>query len=188
MQAALKRDFVSVEDYLADEAASRVKHEYIGGGVYAMAGATVEHNLIAINIASALRTHLKGKPCRTLISDVKLRLNINSERVFYYPNNIVGCDPRDKQKLYLQFPRILVEIASESTERLDRTEKRVAYQTIETLEEYLIVAQERTEATIFRRANNWNSEVITELAQPISIKSIGLSLPLSAVYDGISLL
>jgi len=187
MQAAVKRDFVSVEDYLAGEEASRVKHEFIGGGTYAMAGATVEHNLIAFNIASAFRSHLRGKPCRTLIADVKVRLTINREDVFYYPDVMVGCDPRDTQKLYLQYPKILVEVASESTERLDRSEKRLAYQTIETLDEYLIIAQDHVEATVFRRANNWYPEVIANRDQTILFKSIGLSLPLSAVYEGVSL-
>src|SRR3954467_4072955 len=120
MQAALSNDLISVEDYLSGEAVSAVKHEYVGGGIYAMAGASVEHNQIAFNFASALRLHLTGKPCRTFISDVKLRLEIKGEDIFYYPDVMVGCDKRDIERLYLRYPRILVEVSSESTERIDR--------------------------------------------------------------------
>ena len=98
---------------------------------------------------------------------------------------MVGCDKRDTNRLYLQYPRLLVEVASDSTERLDRGEKRLAYQTIETLEEYVIAAQDRIEATVFRRAANWNSELFTRSEQIIKLDSISLALPLSTLYDGV---
>ena len=183
--AALKRDFVSVDDYLAGEQASEIKHEYVAGAVYAMAGTTREHNQIAQNIAFAVRSHLRGKPCTVLISDVKVRLQPLGEELFYYPDVMVGCDPRDTHQLYLRYPRILVEVSSESTERLDRREKRWAYQTIETLEEYLIVAQDRLEATLFRRANRWQPEVFDCLERVVPLDSISLNLPLSSIYEGL---
>jgi Uma2 family endonuclease len=173
-----------VDEYLAGEEASDIKHEYVGGAVYAMAGATREHNRLAQNIAFALRSHLKDKPCGIFISDIKLRLKSQAEDVFYYPDVMVGCDPRDKHPLCLRYPKILVEVSSASTERLDRHEKRLAYQAIETLEEYVLVAQDRVEVTIFRRADNWNAEVFNQLHQTITLKSIALTLPLSLVYEG----
>src|SRR5256885_6204510 len=153
MQTALHHDYLSVEDYLAGEETSDVKREYVGGNAYAMAGATTEHNQIAMNIAFPLRSHLKGNSCRVFMSDVKVQIEAAGEESFYYPDVMVGCDPRDTHQFYLRFPKLLVEVSSESTERLDRGEKRLAYQTIETLEEYLIVAQDRSEATTFRRTN-----------------------------------
>src|SRR5215468_3600341 len=95
MQTALSRDYVSVEDYLAGEDASAVKHEYIDGSVYAMAGATKEHNLISLNIAVALRSHLRGGPCRVFMADVKAQIETAGRDTFYYPDIIVGCDSRD---------------------------------------------------------------------------------------------
>src|SRR6266446_4816259 len=135
MQAALSQDFLSVEDYLSGEEGGEIKHEYIAGAVYAMAGATSDHNLIAGNIYAAFRSGLHGGRCRAFILDLKVRLKIAQDDVFYYPDVMVGCDPRETHKLYLSFPKLLVEVSSESTERLDRREKKLAYQTIETLEE-----------------------------------------------------
>src|ERR1051326_2402053 len=161
MQTALNRDYISVEDYLAGEEMSQLKHEYSAGVVYAMAGATREHNRIAGNVYSAFGQRLPGGPCQAFISDVKLRLDAMGDDVFYYPDVMVGCDSRDTNRLYLRYPKVLVEVSSESTERLDRGEKRLAYQTIETLEEYVIVAQDRPEVTIFRRPTNWQPESVT---------------------------
>ena len=187
MQAALKRNVISVEDYLAGEEASRIKHEYVDGAVFAMAGATPEHNEIAINITSAIKTHLRGKPCRVFISDVKLRIEIEGEETFYYPDVMVGCDSRDKHHLYLRYPKLLVEVASESTERLDRREKRLAYQTVATLEEYLIVSQERPEGTIYRKSNQWQPEDFKGLSETLDLHSIALRLPLPVIYEGVSI-
>jgi Uma2 family endonuclease len=186
MQAAVNREFISVDDYLAGEETSEIKHEYVGGVVYAMAGASKEHNLIALNIYAALRHGLRGGPCRAFVSDIKVRLEALHDEVFYYPDVMVACDPRDTHRLFACYPRILVEVSSPSTERLDRREKRWAYQNIETLEEYLIVSQERLEATVFRRAENWVPEVFTGQDETVSLKSIGLALPLSTIYEGVT--
>ena len=97
---------------------------------------------------------------------------------------MVGCDPRDTQRLFLRYPKVLVEVSSPSTERLDRREKRLAYQTIETLEEYIIVAQDRMEVTTFRRANQWKAEIYARSEDLLTFKSLDLSLTLSAIYEG----
>src|ERR1051326_7136539 len=171
MQSALRYDYLSVEDYLADEEASEVKHEYVGGSVYAMAGVTKEHNFIALYIYKAVRPHLRGGPCKTFVADVKVRLHFLGEDVFYYPDVMVGCDPLDTEPLYLRYPKLLIEVSSDSTERLDRREKRWAYQAIETLEEYMIVAQDRVEVTIFQRSNKWNGQVFTRLDETVVLNS-----------------
>ena len=185
MQTALNRDYISVEDYLAGEQVSQVKHEYSAGAVYAMAGATREHNRIAGNVYSAFGQRLRGGPCQAFISDVKLRLDSMGDEVFYYPDIMVGCDSRDTHHLYLRYPKVLVEVSSDSTERLDRGEKRLAYQAIESLEEYVIISQDQPEVTVFSRANKWIAESVTGLRQIVSLKSIDLSLALSTIYEGI---
>jgi len=123
MQAALSREFISVEDYLAGDEASEIKHEYVGGVVYAMAGATRQHNEIAGNIYAAFLKALRGRPCSPFISHITVRLSALGEDVFYYADVMVGCDPRDTQRLFLRYPKVLVEVSSTSTERLDRRQK-----------------------------------------------------------------
>ena len=185
MQAALRRDFITVEDYLAGEEASEVKHEYVGGVVYAMSGTSKEHNRITGNIYAAFLRRLRHSPCRPFFSDVKVRLEALGDDVFYYPDVMVACDPRDTHRLFSRYPRILVEVSSPSTQRLDGREKRWAYQTIETLEEYMLVAQDRVEVTVFRGANKWNPEVFTRRENTVSLKSIGLALKVSSIYEGV---
>lgn len=185
MQTALNRDYISIDDYLAGEAVSDIKHEYSAGSVYAMAGASREHNRIAGNIYSAFAQHLRGGRCQAFISDIKVRLEALGDEIFYYPDVMVGCDLRDTHRLYLRFPKVLVEVSSELTERLDRGEKRLAYQSLETLEEYIIVAQDRPELTIFRRADKWKPETLAGLDRSASFKSLDLMLPLAAIYEGV---
>ena len=86
------RPFLSVEDYLNGEPLSDVRHDYIHGDVYAMAGATANHNTISLNCAAALHAHLRGKPCRVFMADMKVRMLVQQRDVFYYPDVVVGCD------------------------------------------------------------------------------------------------
>ncbi len=186
MEVIAKSASISVEDYLARELASEERHEYLDGVVYAMARASVDHNAISLNLASALRSHLRGKPCGAFMTDVKLRLALfANDDVFYYPDVMVACDPRDTDKFFKRFPKVLLEVMSESTERIDRREKRWSYQQIETLEEYVLVAQDRMEVTLFRRANQWRPEVLTKQDQTLALASLEFSLPLSGVYEGV---
>lgn len=187
MQAVVERERISVEDYLAGETASQLRHEYVGGDIYAMAGSSVEHNQIAGNIYAACLQRLRAGPCRAVFADIKLFLSLLGEDIFYYPDVMVSCDSRDTDRLYFRFPRIIFEVSSQSTERIDRHEKRAAYQNIETLQEYVIVSQERTEVTIFRRSTNWATELHAGPEQIATFESIGLRLPLSQIYEGVSL-
>ena len=93
-----------VEDYLAGELTSGVRHEYVGGQLYAMAGASSEHNIISLNVAFALRSHLRGKPCQVFVADVKVKVLIADEEIFYYPDVMVTCDPRDTDRYFKRFP------------------------------------------------------------------------------------
>jgi Uma2 family endonuclease len=96
MQAVAKTDFVTVADYLAAEEASEVRHEYLGGLVYAMTGETTTHNQISQNLAFNLRPHLKGGPCRLYISDIRVNFDIRHDECFYYPDVVVLCDERPR--------------------------------------------------------------------------------------------
>ena len=172
---------------MTGEQESQVKHEYSGGLVYAMAGASREHNLIAGNIYAAFLQHLRSGPCRPFISDVKVLLTVLGGDVSYYPDVMVGCDPRDTHRLYLRYPKLIVEVSSESTERLDRREKLWAYQSIQTLEDYLIASQQRSEVTLFTKAGGWTGEILNQPQENIFLKSIALTLPLALIYQGVNL-
>ena len=171
-----------MDDYLTGELVAEVRHEYFGGRVFPMPGASDDHNRIAGNLFLALGNYLEGHVCEVFSNDMKARTH---SQVFYYPDVMVGCDPRDTDNLYLRFPKLLIEVLSEATERLDRREKRWSYQTIESLEEYVLVAQDRVEFTVFRRANEWQPEVLTQLDQLARFVSLDFSMPLSSIYEGV---
>jgi Uma2 family endonuclease len=187
MEVLKLRELVSVADYLADEPISEFRHEYIGGEIHAMAGASEEHNAISLNLATALQSHLKGRRCRAFIHDMKVRLQIAGDDVFYYPDVMVACDPRDTDRYFKRFPTVIVEVLSPETERTDRREKFLSYQQIETLEEYVLVAQDKSEVTLFRRANQWRPEIVRQASDSLNLSSLEFSLALVDLYDGVNL-
>ena len=183
MTALEKSQFISVEEYLEGEPLSEVRHEYIAGVVYAMAGTSDEHSFIVGNLHAALHSHLRGKSCRLFMLDAKVRLQAADDDIFYYPDLMVACDARDKDRFFKRFPRVLVEVLSKSTERIDRREKFLSYTQIETLEEYILVAQDKMEVTLYRRVNQWHPEVLKTGAQSLPLASIDFSIPLAAIYE-----
>jgi Uma2 family endonuclease len=187
MQAVQNALALNVEEYLAGELHSRDRHEYLGGTVYAMAGASIGHNLIAGNLFSSLRTHLRGKPCQVFMSDVKLRLRISEEDVFYYPDVMAACDPSDAERYFKRRPQVLIEVLSPETESIDRREKFLSYIQIETLAEYILVGQNKMEATVFRRANKWEPEILNRADESLRIESLNFALPLNSVYEGVKI-
>jgi Uma2 family endonuclease len=185
MEAVERAEMLSVEDYLAGEQRSAVRHEYVGGTVCAMAGASDEHIVICMNLAFALRTHLRGTPCRVQMSEGKARLRLANEDIFYYPDVMVVCDPRDTDRYFKRYPKILIEVLSESTEAIDRRKKFLGYRQIETLEEYVLVAEDKMEVTLFRRESHWQPEVLRRPDQHLRLASLDFTSPLSAVYEGV---
>jgi Uma2 family endonuclease len=131
-------DHLTVEDYLEGEKLSEARHEYFDGRVTAMAGASEDHEQVAMNIAAALHRHFKGKPCRVFKDGMKLRLEVRKKDLFYYPDIMVTCDPKDDNPYFRRHPKLLVEVLSED-ENKDLVEKFFAYQRIASLEEYLVI-------------------------------------------------
>src|SRR5438132_2278002 len=127
MTAAKKLDLLSAEDYLAGELTSPIKHEYLGGVVYAMAGARNAHNLIATNIIGALCARLRGRPCRPFNSDTKVRVRLTTQVRFYYPDASVVCRANPQTDSFQDDPAVLFEVLSHSTRRIDEGEKKDAY-------------------------------------------------------------
>jgi Uma2 family endonuclease len=175
---------LSVEDYLEGEKTSQVRHEYIAGQVYAMAGGSRAHNTISLNLATHLRSHVRGGPCRVYIADVKVR--IDAADLFYYPDVVVSCDAGDTQDFFLTRPCLIVEVTFPSIEAIDRREKLHAYQTLDSLREYVLLAQDEVKAHVYRRDDlgTWWVETLTETDE-LKMESVGLNTPLLELYEDI---
>lgn len=179
------KSYLSVADYLAGERESDVRHEYVDGQVYAMAGASDRHNRIAGNIFSRLNDHLVDDECEPFISDMKVKVD---PVLYYYPDVVVTCDPPDGDRYARAAPRLIVEVLSPSTERIDRTEKLHAYKRVESLREYVLVAQDMTLIEIHRReegGGEWTREILTKPEEHLTLASVGLTLNLSDVYRNV---
>lgn len=174
---------ISPEDYLAGELLSEERHEYIAGVVHAMAGASDRHNYIAHNIGGMLYVHFRGKKCEPFGSDMKLRMEFGSGTVFYYPDAMVCCDPSDNANYYRQHPVLIIEILSPQTARVDQREKLLAYQTLPSLEVYVIIDQDQCRLILHRRANDWQAEFLTNPADVLTVPGLGWSVPLKDIYE-----
>jgi len=174
----------TVPDYLKAEATSEVRHEYIAGDLYAMAGASENHNFISLNIASAIRNHLRGKTCKVFIHDMKVKVYAQV-MLFYYPDVMVVCEPDDEDKNYKTKPHLIVEVISESTRGTDEREKLLTFIQLPSLEEYVLVEQDKMKVTVHRRAVEWRAEVLEGAEAMLKLTSIGFEMPLSAVYEDV---
>lgn len=177
--------WLSVDQYLEFEAKSERRHEYIDGVVYAMAGANEKHELVKGNLFAAIHGHLRGGPCKAYSSDFKVRLQIDRKDIFYYPDVMVACSREGVASHYLHYPILIVEVLSPSTESIDRREKLLSYKQIGTVEEYALVCQEAAQITIYPRAANWVPRIQTGPDEIVAFQSIGLSLPLAQIYEGV---
>ena len=184
MALAQIRETVSVADYLDGEEIAAERHEYLAGEVHAMSGASARHNLICGNLFAALHRHLAGGPCRVFMADLKVRLSVNEEDFFYYPDIMVACNPADQASHFRTQPSVLVEVMSPSTERIDRREKLFAYRTLNSLREYVLIGQDSPEVVAYvRTENQWS----TQRPQPdgvLTLPSLEFSLPVAELYRG----
>jgi Uma2 family endonuclease len=186
MSAALKLQRISVEEYLAGELVSSVKHEYLGGVVYAMAGARNAHNLISTNVIVSLGSRLRGSRCRPYNSDTKIRVRLPTQVRFYYPDVSVICRPNPQTDSFQDEPAMIVEVLSRKTRRIDEGEKKDAYLTIPQLSAYLLIEQESPLVTIHRRTENgFVQEFYADVNAVIPLSEIGTDLPLSDIYDSV---
>ena len=175
---------LNVADYLEGELRSQVRHEYVAGRVFAMAGASEAHNLIAGNLYTALRTHLRGGGCRTFMSDMNVR--VEKMQAFYYPDVLVTCDPEDTEQYYKSQPCLIIEALSPATETIDRREKLLAYQSLDSLKEYVLVTQDRMQVEVYRRdgVGGWWVDTYTG-GEEIHLESVGLTLSIASVYEDV---
>lgn len=182
-ELALSRQRVSAEEYLEGERFSEIRHEYVGGYVYAMAGASDDHNRIVGNIFSALHVGLRGKRCEPFMADMKLRMP--ASEAFYYPDVLLACDLRDNAPFYRERPTMIFEVLSPDTERTDQREKRFAYSLIPSLKVYVIVAQDRPHLTVLRRSRTgaWKESVVEGRANVLRLPELRMEIPLARIYE-----
>ena len=176
--------WISVEKYLEGELHSQVRHEYVEGRVYAMAGTTADHNRIAGNIFSFLHSALRGKPCEPFIGDMKARIPPQLASAFYYPDVLVACDPTDQEKYYRERPVVIVEVLSPQTRRTDEREKAFAYRLVPSVEVYLLVEQDRLRITVLHRGDrDWRREVIEGRTASLKLRCLDVEIPMERIYE-----
>ncbi|MGF1602705.1 MAG: Uma2 family endonuclease [Thermosynechococcaceae cyanobacterium] len=186
MIASAQKSYLTPEDYLQLEESSPVKHEYIDGAVYAMAGASDAHVAIALNLAADLRSHLRGSHCRVYISDMKVQ--IESLNRYFYPDVMVTCDPRDqKTTTYKCFPKLIVEVLSTSTAAFDRGDKFADYQQLESLQEYVLINTHLKRVECYRRQEQglWSVQFFRATDPAFELKSIDYKGSLETLYENV---
>lgn len=176
---------LSPQEYLAAERAGQQKHEYFQGETFAMAAASFAHVTIASNIVVALGSQLKERLCQVFSSD--LRVKVSRTGLYSYPDAGVVCeDPEfdDEHNNTLLNPRVLVEVLSPSTENYDRGKRFTHYRRLESLSDYLLVAQDqpRIEQFVRQPTGDWLLHDVDEPSGAVRLASIGCQLPLADVY------
>jgi len=185
MASAVRRpdERVSEAEYFALEKKTDTRHELIDGYVYAMVGGSFNHSRITQTLARKIGNHLQGKPCEVFAESTKVKTPISHGRSDYvYPDVVVDCSIDQANHNILTTPILIVEVLSKSTHYSDKVTKRLIYQQIATLQEYVVVEQDVVEVLIRRRANNWIAEDFF-LGDSVAFESIGLTLTVEEIYE-----
>lgn len=184
----------TVEEYFALEEASDIRHEYYHGeifpldGLQAMAGASFAHNTIKQNCVIALRLGLRGKGCR--VFDENVRLRINADDHFTYPDVMVTCAPEDQQETrVVQHPTLLMEVLSDSTELRDRSWKLQQYQLLPSLRQYVLISQKRllVESYLLNERGSWELTMLRQPADVLELPFLQLRMTLADIYEEVGL-
>lgn len=188
MSAVLGKTDYTPEEYLELERNAPYKSEFVDGQIYAMTGASRNHNLITLNIGSELRSQLKNRPCEAYIND--MRVKAAAARSYHYPDIAVACgEPQfeDEQSDTLTTPTVIIEVLSPSTEAYDRGAKFAHYRKIESLREYLLVSQNQPWIEHYvRQGDAWLLTEASGLDASVRLESIDCGLRLEEVYDKVS--
>jgi len=186
----VKTPLMTPEEYLAMERASEYRHEYYQGEITDMTGASREHNLIVANLLAGLHSQLRKRPCEVYAND--MRVKVSESGLCTYPDLIVVCSKpqfEDNQFDTLLNPTVIIEVLSHSTEEYDRGKKFARYRKLDSLTDYLLVAQDRMHVEQFTRQQN-DTWLFSEAEQPtavIRLASIDSELLLETIYEKVSL-
>jgi Uma2 family endonuclease len=170
---------ITEQEYLDGERHSEIKHEFIDGYVYAMTGATDDHNIISGNFYVALHQQLRGQSCQPFIADVQVKAGSR----YFYPDVMVLCDPDDADTPYIKHaPTVIVEVLSPTTRKTDITIKKIAYLNLPSLQEYVLIEQDKCEVVVFRRNEGWTSTYYI-IGDVITLDSIDISISVAEIYQ-----
>jgi Uma2 family endonuclease len=175
----------TIDDYLCLEEASPIKHDYVAGEIYALAGASARHNRIAGNIFAQLWAAAGDGPCQVYGSDMRLRIG---DAAVYYPDVQVVCDPSDTEESFKTCPCVIVEVLSPSTESIDLREKWLVYNRLECLQAYIIVYCDQMRVLRHYRAENnaWFSALHAGPEDKIPFPCPEVELTLGDIYRGVA--
>jgi Uma2 family endonuclease len=178
---------LSVEEYLALEEKSEVRHEYVAGYIFAMAGATDAHNVITMNVAARFRPHIRRSGCRVYMVDMKVRLE--AVDAFYYPDVMITCEPFAAKSVFKSKPILLVEVLSPGAELTDRREKLSDYFKLESLMEYVLISQDEKRVEIYRRGKRGKTEILVlrsnDEVRFESLPNGALTLTMDDIYEDV---
>ncbi|MBE9012257.1 Uma2 family endonuclease [Pseudanabaenaceae cyanobacterium LEGE 13415] len=177
----------SPQEYLDWEEQQEIRYEYAEGEVYAMTGGTIPHSAIAVNFVSLLKFHLRGRGCQVLNSDAKV--GITEDGPFFYPDINVTCDQRDRTALkFVQYPCLIAEVLSPTTEAYDRGSKFAQYRQLESLKEYVLISSDSANVEIFRlnQNNKWELTPYSK-GDEIQLVSVDLKFSIDLLYEDINL-
>lgn len=186
MGVAKLRTQISVDDYASAEEVSPVKHEYVEGAIYAMAGTSDNHNRIVTELAALLTIKLRGSDCEPFVGDIKVQV---SKSVVYYPDLLVTCEQETESPYFRNNPKLIIEVTSPSTRQIDRREKLLFYLQMPSVQEYVIVEQHKMNVEVHRRQPNggWITYFFTEPSDVVELQSVDLSFPLPDIYRRVKL-
>jgi Uma2 family endonuclease len=170
---------MSAEEYLAYERSQLIRHELVDGYLYAMTGASDRHEEIALNLAAALQGHLRGSLCRVYKGDLKIRVSDD----FYYPDVFVRCNKDRGDPYFKTDPVMVAEVLSPGTQRYDRGDKRLAYFSLPTLQEYVLISQDRIQVNVYRRNVLECSENLQTAGDVLRLESVDFAITLSELYE-----
>ncbi|HTE17680.1 MAG TPA: Uma2 family endonuclease [Armatimonadota bacterium] len=189
MSVAAAERLYTAEEYLALEREAETKSEYFEGRIFAMSGASREHNLIAGNLFRNISNQLDERPCEVYVSD--MRVKVSADGLYTYPDVAAVCEPPQIEDAHgdtLLNPSLIIEVLSLSTEAYDRSEKFAHYRKLESLTDYVLVSQDRVQVEHFvRSGEKWLHTRINSREDTLEIRSIGCSVPLRDIYKRVRL-
>ena len=184
MNGVLETSWQTLDDYLKHEKHSPVRREYWGGCVFPTDMESSKHEIILQNLFLVLQQKLAGSQSQIFAAEMKLRLPVGNQELFYYPDLMVTSEQCDFTHPYCSHPKLLIEVTSPKTKQIDNRSKLLFSRHIPTLQEFILVDETRHEVTVHQRVNKWLPETFNQTTPIFSIPSIGISLDIAAIYNG----
>lgn len=189
MQTQEKKQFYTIQEYLDFEDQSDTKHQFYNSEIFAMSGATLNHNIIASYTAFALMNAFKGKPC--IVTGADLKVQIEKNDLFTYPDVSIFCGEPEfykKRNDTITNPVLIVEVLSDSTEAFDRGKKFELYRTLKTFQHYILISQKEIHLEYFfkNEKNNWELEEFKEMKDVLKIYGFDVEISLEEIYSKVT--